>query len=107
MSGMWRSKNRAESAAWQHLYKRKRWLDLRERQLTLEPLCRFCLATEEVTAAEVVDHIKQHKGDEALFFDPDNLQSLCRHHHDSAKQAMERGRKVFAYGADGYPIELG
>ena len=107
MAGMWRSKNRAKSADWQHLYKRKRWLDLRERQLMQEPLCRFCLATEEVTAAEVVDHIKKHEGNEALFFDPDNLQSLCRHHHDSAKQAMERGRKVFACGVDGYPIELG
>lgn len=103
---MWRSKTRAESAAWQRLYKTARWRRLREAQLTAEPLCRFCLVTEEVTAAEVVDHIKKHEGNEEIFFDPNNLQSLCRHHHDSAKQAMERGRKVFAYGADGYPIEL-
>ncbi|WP_313666109.1 HNH endonuclease [Shinella sp.] len=101
------AKRRGESAAWQHLYKRSRWLKLREQQLSREPLCRFCLITEDVTAAEVVDHIKEHKGDEALFFDRDNLQSLCRHHHDSAKQAMERGVKVVTYGVDGYPIELG
>lgn len=101
------TKRRGESAAWQHLYKRSLWLNLREQQLSREPLCRFCLITEDVTAAEVVDHIKEHKGDEALFFDPNNLQSLCRHHHDSAKQAMERGVKVVTYGVDGYPIEIG
>jgi len=42
-----------------------------------------------------------------LFHEPSSLRSLCKHHHDSAKQMMERGKKIFTYGADGYPIELG
>ncbi|WP_245294412.1 hypothetical protein [Rhizobium aegyptiacum] len=63
--------------------------------------------TEEITAAEVVDHKRRHQGDPELFFDATNLQSLCKHHHDSAKQMMERGKKVVTYGLDGYPIELG
>ncbi|MER9762414.1 hypothetical protein [Mesorhizobium sp. M0138] len=39
--------------------------------------------------------------------DPSNLQSLCKHHHDSAKQMIEHGKSVVTYGVDGYPIELG
>lgn len=73
----------------------------------MQPLCEFCLVTEDVTAADVVDHKKPHKGDAELFHDPNNLQSLCKHHHDSAKQMMERGKKIAIIGVDGYPIELG
>lgn len=94
-------------ADWHHLYKTARWRKLREAQLANSPLCTFCLATEDVTKAEVVDHIKPHKGDHALFFNPSNLQSLCKWHHDSAKQRIERGQKAFAIGVDGYPVEIG
>ncbi|MEV4606179.1 HNH endonuclease [Neorhizobium sp. LMR1-1-1.1] len=80
---------------------------MREHQLAIQPLCEFCLITEEITAAEVVDHIEPHKGDIDLFRDPNNLQSLCKHHHDSAKQMMERGKKIAIIGVDGYPIEIG
>src|SRR5688572_5778208 len=100
-------KSRGKSAAWQHLYKTARWQRLRDYQLSLQPLCEFCLITEDVTAANVVDHKRKHDGDLELFYDPSNLQSLCKHHHDSAKQMMERGKKVVTYGVDGYPIELG
>lgn len=72
----------------------------------MQPLCEFCLVTEEVTAATVVDHRKAHKGDLDLFYDPSNLQSLCKHHHDSAKQMIDNGKKVVTYGIDGYPIEF-
>ena len=91
---------------WRHLYKTARWQRLREQQLSIQPLCEFCLITEEVTAAEVVDHKKSHKGDERAFFDPSNLQSLCKHHHDSAKQMIDHGKKVTIIGVDGYPIEI-
>lgn len=89
------------------MYKTARWRALRNYQLSIEPLCRFCLITEDVTAADTVDHIKPHKGDVSMFFEPTNLQSLCKHHHDSAKQMIENGKKVVTYGVDGYPIELG
>jgi len=100
-------KSRAYSGEYQKLYQTARWRRLRENQLAVQPLCEFCLVTEDITAAEVVDHKKKHAGDLELFHDPTNLQSLCKHHHDSAKQMMERGKKVCTYGADGYPIELG
>jgi 5-methylcytosine-specific restriction protein A len=96
----------ANNSAWHHLYKTSAWRKLREAQLSIQPLCEFCLRTEDVTAANVVDHRKTHKGDLDLFHDPSNLQSLCKHHHDSAKQMMDHGHKVVTYGVDGYPIEF-
>lgn len=92
---------------WSRLYKTAAWRRLREYQLSRQPLCEFCLRTEDVTEATIVDHIKAHKGDLELFHDPSNLQSLCKHHHDSAKQMIDLGKKVVTYGIDGYPIELG
>ncbi|QRZ15395.1 HNH endonuclease [Paracoccus methylovorus] len=40
--------------------------------------------------ASHVDHIIPHKGDSALRDDPRNWQGLCAHHHNSAKQRLER-----------------
>ena len=95
-----------DARRYRRLYNGKRWQVIRNQQLNIEPLCRFCLITEEVTAATVVDHIRKHNGDLDLFYDPSNLQSLCKHHHDSAKQMIDHGHKVVTYGVDGYPIEL-
>jgi len=43
-----------------------------------------------VTNATVVDHIIPHKGDYKLMYDQNNLQSLCKYHHD-VKTATEDG----------------
>ncbi len=41
----------------------------------------------------VVDHIKPHRGDEALFWDESNLQTVSKEYHDKTKQKLEqRGR---------------
>jgi 5-methylcytosine-specific restriction endonuclease McrA len=85
------------------LYSTARWKRLRERQLAIEPLCQFCLEGEVIEVATVADHITPHKGDEVLFFDPDNLQSLCKPCHDSTKQRIELGQDVVTFGADGWP----
>jgi 5-methylcytosine-specific restriction endonuclease McrA len=97
----------AEAAAYRKLYRTARWQRLREHQLSSQPLCEFCLRTEDITAADVVDHRVKHGGDVDLFHDPANLQSLCKWHHDSAKQMLDHGKKVVTYGVDGYPIDLG
>jgi len=64
----------------------------------------MCSAIGLVRAATVADHIRAHKGNPALFFDPANLQSLCKPHHDSAKQRWERLGLVET-GPDGWPAE--
>ena len=95
----------ADTRAWRHLYGRARWKRLREYQLAAHPLCAYCLRREIVTEADVVDHVVPHKGDEVLFFDPDNLQSLCKPCHDRDKAQEERGKSVIYFGVDGYPID--
>lgn len=49
------------------------------------PKCRRC-----DRPADLVDHIKPHKGDMRIFWDQANWQGLCTHHHNSAKQSEER-----------------
>ncbi|HHR5499154.1 TPA: HNH endonuclease [Klebsiella pneumoniae] len=60
--------------------------------------------TLTVISATVVDHIKPHKGDETLFHNPDNLQSLCKRCHDSVKQRMEKGGTVTEFDNEGRVI---
>ncbi|MFD0669710.1 HNH endonuclease [Ramlibacter sp. MAHUQ-53] len=49
----------------------------------------MCKAQGRVGAANVVDHIEPHRGDQALFWRRSNWQALCSHHHNSAKQREE------------------
>jgi hypothetical protein len=51
------------------------------------------------TAATVIDHRTPHKGSQELFWQVSNWMQLCKHHHDSTKQSLERGGKM--RGADG------
>lgn len=95
----------AEAAEYRKLYKTARWARLRDRVLNARPLCVMCHELDEVTEADTVDHIKPHKGDEALFWDVDNLQPLCASCHSRHKQREERGTGRPAIGLDGYPVE--
>lgn len=78
-----------------------RWRNYRRSWLRAHPLCgdridgpdaqhSQCLQQQRVTAASVVDHIKPHHGDESLFWDPHNHQSLCETCHN-IKTATEDG----------------
>ena len=64
-----------------HLYSTV-WKKMRKLHLMSQPLCVECLKTGRVTAAVVVDHIVDHKGSLLLFYDTNNLQSLCTKHHN-------------------------
>lgn len=84
-----RPPKRRVSAEWHRLYNLPVWWDdLRPTQLLKEPWCRECAKEYPAddprhrTKASVVDHIKPHRGDMALFTDRNNLQSLCKRHHD-------------------------
>lgn len=59
-----------------------------------------------VREATVVDHIRPHRGDRALFLDPANLQSLCTACHNRLKAQQERGAGyTAAAGIDGTPAD--
>ncbi|GMA48648.1 HNH endonuclease [Alicyclobacillus contaminans] len=67
-----------------------RWRKARLAYLRAHPLCAECQRQGRLTPATVVDHIKPHKGDKALFWDVHNWQPLCKSCHD-AKTAREDG----------------
>jgi 5-methylcytosine-specific restriction enzyme A len=52
--------------------------------------CRMCGVMHSDTSRLEADHIKPHKGDPALFWDPGNLQCLCGDCHRGRKQADDR-----------------
>jgi 5-methylcytosine-specific restriction endonuclease McrA len=77
---------------WKAWYKLKRWRDLRL-QIFRRDLytCQCgCGLMEGNTSLLVCDHIKPHRGDERLFWDETNLQTLLKSCHDSAKQRAEQ-----------------
>lgn len=99
--------SRYDNRPWRHLYKTAAWKVLRDHHKRIEPVCRYCLQQGQPVAVQVVDHIIPHRGDEALFFDPNNLQSLCKLHHDSTKQREERTGQALGCDASGIPLDPG
>ena len=94
---------------WRAWYSTARWREMRKRLLQRKPYCLYCKKREgRIVKATVADHIIPHKGNPALFWDEDNLQSLCKRCHDSDKAREEAGGRVkVRFGADGYPIMKG
>ena len=62
---------------WTELYNSARWRRERSQYLKENPVCVGCAAD-----ATVVDHIEAHRGDEELFWDKSNWQSLCNDCHN-------------------------
>ena len=89
------TKQRGVSETWHWMYSTKVWTKgLRPGQLLREPFCRECAAEGKRVRAVAADHIKPHRGDWSLFTDLDNLQSLCKHHHDAktVREMMQNRR---------------
>lgn len=70
-----------------------RWQQARLSYLRENPLCVMCEAETppRTTVASIVDHKVPHRGDQELFWDQSNWQSLCATHHSSIKQQQEHG----------------
>lgn len=87
-----------------------RWQKERAAHLQEHPFCEYCMREAGIQAtsieavilecavqsiavpyASVVDHKVPHRGDERLFWDRRNWQSLCATHHSSTKQREEAG----------------
>jgi 5-methylcytosine-specific restriction endonuclease McrA len=65
------------------------WQKVRADYLRNNPLCVYCEREGRYRSAQVVDHIEPHRGNQELFWNPDNWQSLCLRHHNSAKKREE------------------
>ena len=83
-----------------------RWQQLRWQCLVRDMFqCQMCNRIEHDTSKLHGDHIKPAKTHPELFWEPDNIQTLCERCHTSDKQKQERGRKVpWGVDADGWPI---
>jgi 5-methylcytosine-specific restriction protein A len=66
------------------LYNSRLWRNLRYNKLYQDPLCIEC-----GKEANEVDHIMKHRGDRTLFYDWDNLQSMCKACH--ARKTLRGG----------------
>lgn len=95
----------AEALLWRGWYKRREWKLVRSAQLARQPLCEPCLKQGRVAAATVVNHRIPHKGDWALFIDPNNHESTCKPCHDGPIQSAERRGFSSAVGPDGFPVD--
>jgi 5-methylcytosine-specific restriction protein A len=59
------------------LYNTTAWQRLRAQHKRANPFCIEC-----GKPGTDVDHKKKHKGDWAIFFDPNNLQTMCKKCHN-------------------------
>lgn len=82
-----------------------RWRKARESYLKSHPLCVLCLQQDKVEAATVVNHKIPHKGDQKLFWDKNNWESVCKTHHDSTIQKQEKRDVVVGCDDKGIPLD--
>lgn len=87
-------------------YDSVRWRKARSAFLAAHPLCALCARMGRDTAASVVDHIEPHGGDPALFWSPDNWQSLCPSCHSGTKRIADTKGYSQAAGVDGLPLDF-
>lgn len=80
------NKSGAKSFTKKSVYKTKEWSEYRLEFLTHNPKCYCC-----GQPARVVDHWRAHKGDTALFEDPENMIPMCKSCHSTVTQLYDKG----------------
>lgn len=88
-------RGRAQASPWRAWYKTARWQALRIKIFIRDGYaCQWpgCGRIDGKTSRLVADHKIKHWGDERLFWDEGNLQTLCKPCHDGAKQRAEQRR---------------
>lgn len=86
-----RDLERQRRAPGRSFYATSRWRELRRSFLARNPVCGHCGAP-----ARHVDHVRPHRGAEALFFDVRNLYPLCHSCHSR--------KTVYTDGGFGRPV---
>ena len=64
--------NREKRPEFHKMYRTPRWRSLRDAHIEVQPFCERC---DRIAA--LVHHRAPHMGDAALFFNANNLESLC------------------------------
>ena len=99
---MRREQRSDEAKAYRRLYKTARWQRLRDAQLSLQPLCEWCLERDIVEPATEVHHAEAHRGDADKFWLGPFL-STCKPCHASRGQREDIGSIVPGLDRDGWP----
>jgi 5-methylcytosine-specific restriction protein A len=104
-----RNQRSEEAKAWRHLYKTKEWQALRRLTFLRDQYtCQMCgngvSLDHKHPHAAVCDHIRDHKGDPALFHNPRNLRTLGKSCHDRHAQKEAHGTLGPVIGPDGWPV---
>lgn len=89
-----RDRDRMQANSLRRLYSTKAWRDLRLEILDRDNwTCRqtgvLLMGKRHAPDSPVVDHIMPHRGNLALFWDPENLQAVSKAYHDGEKQRIE------------------
>ena len=92
-----------EAAAYRTQYKSARWLKLRKRQLTANPLCAWCYKRGHITPATICHHVDKDSKANAFYDGP--FLSLCKPCHDSDAQSQEHRGFSLEIGKDGWPVD--
>lgn len=84
----------------------KRWARVRAAHLRKQPFCVNCEKRGIKTVATDVDHIIPKRDTPiSMWYEPSNLQSYCKHCHDTSKFEEETLGYATDTGIDGFPID--
>ena len=83
------------AAPWRRWYKTMRWQKVRERILlrdgyTCQKTGVLLIGKYPEPNSPVIHHSKEHRGDEVLFWDEDNLIAVSKQWHDRDAQKAEQ-----------------
>lgn len=76
------------SIQYKYLYNTNRWKTSAKKFIYHNPICTYC-----GRMATVVNHKVPHRGNEALFWDKANWESVCKPCHDSTVKKLENGKE--------------
>ena len=82
------------------IYQTPAWRVVRQRQLSIQPLCQACLSRGKVEAAQHVDHVFPWKHIGKHAFLNNIFQSLCQADH-SHKTGLEKQGRFIHYTPEG------
>ena len=107
-----RNQRSDEATRYHKLYSTKGWQQLRQFILARDGYrcsaigCGVALVDGRTSpSAAVVNHIKPHRGNLELFWDPSNLEAVCKNCHDSDIQSREKLGYDKRIGNDGWPTD--
>jgi 5-methylcytosine-specific restriction protein A len=89
-----RDQHRSTIKPWRAWYKTARWEKLRKQVFARDGyICQrsgvLCIGKHPAPNSPVANHKRPHRGDPALFWDPDNIETVSKEVHDTIVQAEE------------------